>query len=152
MSLDLAAVFESAATVVRGAVARDVTVYPFDPGSGARSYPCITFEPREPWVEYHETHGDNRVEGINFDTVVFVAGAKGDAMLALASFASDASASGSSIRRAVETADSNGRPSLGGVVAYAICYRCGVPEQVEGDDAQGVWRLAFECHAKESRS
>lgn len=145
MSLDIRNIHSALADQIRDNVARDVNVYAFDPGE-TRQYPCIVIRPRAPWVEYHVTMGDNALAGIEVDVVVMIAGSALDAQMTLADWASNDTSSLSSIRAAVEASR-----TLGGEVADLVCFRCGVPERVAGDDAQGVWELAFEVAIKEHR-
>ena len=146
--LDLVSIHEAIAETLRARVARAVSVYPFDPGDGARDFPCLVVRPREPWVEYHETFGDNALQGVEFDVVAMVAAPRLDAWLALAAFASNAPESGSSIRGALETDN-----TLSGNVGNVVVYRCLAPVLVEGDQSgqTSVWELTFECALLEHR-
>lgn len=145
MSLSLEAIHEALAQQLRDELDRSVTVYPFDPGD--RSYPCIVIRPRDPWVTYHESFGDNALAQINVDVVAMVAARAIDAQIALADFASNDATSGSSVRYAVES-----DVSLGGAVRNAFVRGAGIPTEVETDGSTGVWELSFECELRERRT
>lgn len=152
MSLDLVEVHEALAAQIAANISRATHVYAFDPGDGGRSYPCVVVRPREPWVEYHRTMGDNALASIMVEVAVMVAATEIDARRALADYASNDSSSASSIRAAVEKVDSAGKRTLGGVVCESVCYRAGVPVPFdEGDGVEG-WELGFEVELWEARS
>lgn len=148
MSLDVAAIHEALADQIRANVARSVTVYPFDPGAGARTFPCIVVRSGETWVEYHESMGSTGIARLELEVAAMVSARRLDAHRALADFASDAAASGSSIRNAVES-----DVRLGGTVQNTVLYRCRGPFPVEADDSgqTGVWELVFDVVVREAR-
>lgn len=145
MSLDIAAIHDELAAQVAANLQRDLTGYGFDPGPGARSYPCVIVRPRDPWVEFHRTFGDTCYHGIEVDVVVMVSAAQGDALRALADYASNDAESGSSMRAAIES-----DRTLGGLVEDLCCLRCETP--VEGAGVTGWWELAFPVELHERRS
>jgi hypothetical protein len=140
--LDLVAIHEGFAAQLRTHISRDVTIYPFDPGS-ARSYPCIVIDPGDPWAEYHETFGDNAIAGIELRIKVYIAADDLSQRLALADFASAHVGATSSILRAIE-ADTD----VGGVVSCAVVHRVGALEQADED---GVMMATFDVSAMAHR-
>jgi hypothetical protein len=145
VSLDLRTVHDALAQQLRDELDRSVTVYPFDPGD--RSYPCIVVRPRDSWIFYHESFGDNALATISVDVVVMVAGRAEDALRGLADYASNDATAGSSVRYAVES-----DVTLGGTVANAIVRQCGTPIEVDSDGSTGVWELPFEVTIRAKRT
>jgi hypothetical protein len=129
MAFDVTAAHRALAEQISTNVARPVTVYPFDPGPGGRSYPCIVVDPGEPYVEYHGTFGDNALAGLELSVKVMIAAAEIDQRIALADFVSDGPGALSSIRAAIET-----DATWAGTVARSCVMRCHAPQVVDDPD------------------
>ena len=140
--MNVAVIHDALAAQLRSNIARDVTVYAFDPGEGGRSYPCIVIDPGDPYVEYHTTFGDNALAGIELRVRVLINAAELDQRIALADFSSAGTDAPSSILGAVETS-----LSLGNVVANVCCFR------VHGfePDEPGVLSATFDVQVRTHR-
>lgn len=139
--LDLGLIHEAVAAQLRAHIERPCTVYAWDPGS-TRQYPCLVVEPGDPWVEYHETFGDNALAGIELRVVAMVLAEEQSQRIALADFASAGPSARSSVMRAVE-AD----VTFGGTCQSAVCYRVHPPTL--GDD--GTLACVFDVSATQHR-
>ena len=142
MSFNLAAIHNALAAQLEENIARSVHVYAFDPGE-TRQYPCITIDPGDPYVVYHETFGPNGLEGITLRVSVHINAAEIDQRIALADFCSDGAGMNSSVRQAVEVDQ-----TWGGTVATSVCIQVGAPEQA---DELGVLTATFDVQAHQHR-
>ena len=131
VSVDLAAIHEAQAAQIAENVARDLSVYAFDPGE-SRRYPCVVVDAADPWVSYHESFGDNALAELQLGVTVMVSGRYGDSLRALADYCSDGSGNNSSIRAAIET-----DRTWGGTVASCCVYRSH-PPVVVADNADAL--------------
>ena len=133
--MDLRAIRNALAAQIKDNVARDVTVYPYDPGP-TRQPPCVVIEPGEPFAEYHTDFGASGID-VLLEVVVHVqASDELSKRIALDDFCSDIGAS--SISRAVEINKSTTAGALGGLVDDIVCDRAHRPVPAPDTDALTV--------------